>query len=91
MEAGHRKQTLTRLETRRVLYDNVAVALAFLPVVTCFWLPVTSPLAIALSIWGWRKPGSILPRTKVRFILAIAVGLVGLGIGIALWTAVVRS
>lgn len=91
LEAGRRKRTLTRLEPRRVLYDNIALVLAILPVLTCFLFPVTSPVAIAVAIWGWRKPSSLLPRTKVRFILAIVIGLAGLGLGIAYLTAMIRS
>jgi len=91
LEAGRRKQTLTHLEPRRMLYDNIALALAVLPLLTCFLFPVTSPFAIATAIWGWRKPSSLLPRTKVRFILAILMALLGLGLGIAYWTAIIHG
>jgi len=91
LEAGRRKRTLTRLETRRVLYDNVAMALAVLPILTCFLFPITSPAAIGMAIWGWRKPGSLLPRTKARFVIAIIIGVLGIGAGIAYWTAIIRS
>jgi len=91
LETGQRKRTLTQLETRRVLYDNIALALAILPVLSCFLFPVTSPLAIAVAIWGWRKPSSLLPRTRVRFVLAILIGLLGLGLSIAWWITIFAS
>ncbi|MBM3861345.1 MAG: hypothetical protein FJ395_17090 [Verrucomicrobia bacterium] len=88
LEAGRRKRSLTRLEPRRVLYDNIALGLAVVPVLTCFLFPLTSPVAVAVAIWGWRKPSSLLPRTKARFILAILIASAGLGLGIAYWIAI---
>lgn len=89
LEARRHLPVQSRLESRRILYDNVALALALLPVLTCFFLPVTSPVAIAVAIWGWRKPSSLLPRTKFRFVLAILIALLGLGLGAAFWTAMI--
>jgi len=71
-----------------VLYDNIALGLAVVPVLTCFLFPLTSPVAVAVAIWGWRKPSSLLPRTKARFILAILIASAGLGLGIAYWIAI---
>ena len=74
VESGGRKGTLTTLESRRFLWDNVALSLAVLPVATLvlWWTSIlTAPTAILLAIIGWRKPGSIVPRTKVRFVAAI--------------------
>ena len=74
VEAGRRKGTLTTFENRRVLWDNIALSLAVLPIATlAFWFAtiVTAPAAIVLAIIGWRKPGSLAPRTKIRFVVAI--------------------
>lgn len=79
VESGRRKGTLTTLESRRFLWDNVALTLAVVPVATLFlwWASIiTAPAAILLAIIGWRKPGSLAPRTKVRFVIAIAFSLV---------------
>src|SRR5437868_6892772 len=63
IESGRRKGSLTTLENRRVLWDNIAVSVAVLPTVLCFWLAVfTAPAAIFLAIVGWRKPRSLVPR-----------------------------
>lgn len=78
VESGGRKGTLTAFENRRVLWDNIALSVAVLPIATVFfwWASiVTSPAAIALAIFGWRKPGSLAPRSKVRFVLTIAFSL----------------
>ena len=88
IESGRRKGALTTLESRRLLWDNIALSVAVLPVATIvFWWAsiVTSPAAILLAFIGWRKPGSIAPRGKWRFVLAIIFALVvmgGWGIGI---------
>jgi len=83
VESGRRKGSITSLERGRWLWDSIALWLAVLPVLFCFWLTViTAPAAIFLSIFGWRKPRSLVPRwTRFRFILAIVfscASLVGL-------------
>jgi hypothetical protein len=88
IESGRRKGALTTLESRRVLWDNIALSTAVLPIVTIFfwWASiVTAPAAILLAIVGWRKPGSLAPRSSWRFVVAIAFSLIvmtawGLGI-----------
>src|SRR5687767_8552351 len=76
VESGRRKGTLTTFENKRLLWDNIAMSVAVLPVATLvlWWASfVTAPAAIVLAITGWRKPRSIAPRrTTLRFIIAIA-------------------
>ena len=82
VESGRRKGALTTLESRRLLWDNIALSVAVLPIATiAFWWAsiVTSPAAILLAIIGWRKPGSIAPRGKWRFIVAIIFALLVMG------------
>ena len=82
VESGRRKGALTTLESRRVLWDNIALSAAVLPVVSVvFWWAsiVTAPVAILLAVIGWRKPGSLAPRTKIRFIIAVVFSLLVLG------------
>jgi hypothetical protein len=86
LEAGKNQGRLTRLENHRVLYDNVALYLAVLPLILMWPATlVTAPMAIFVAIWYWRAPGSIIPRSKVRFVLAILLGLAQ----IAGWVALV--
>jgi len=82
VETGRRKGALTTFENRRVLWDNIALGVAVLPIATLFfwWASiVTAPVAIFLAILGWRKPASLAPRTKVRFYMAVLFSLLVLG------------
>ena len=84
IEAGRRKGSLTTLESRRMLWDNVALAVAVLPPLLCLWPAIVgAPAAIFLAIFGWRKPRSVAPRfTRLRLTLAIVVAVLALvGIG----------
>jgi hypothetical protein len=79
LETGRKKGKLTQLETKRILYDSAALLLSIFPVVlVCTWWlsVVTAPTAIALAIYSWSRPASILPRTRVRSYLAIFFGLI---------------
>lgn len=63
IEAGKAKGTIPELQTERILYDGLALVLVFL----CM------PLALFVAIRYWNAPGSIVPRSKARFVLAVAV------------------
>jgi hypothetical protein len=67
-------------ENHRVLYDSIALIAALLPLI--MW-PVTllsAPFALGMCIYGWNKPGSLLPRgRRWRFILAGTIATVQIG------------
>lgn len=79
----HRRQgKLATLDSRRTLYDNIALVLAFAPVVTViFWFMslVAAPAALFVIFRHWRSPSSVVPRTKVRFVIAGVAALLELG------------
>jgi hypothetical protein len=79
LEAGKEKKKMKNLETRRVLYDDIALALAIIPIIMVWITIVTAPAAIYVAIRHWRSPSSIIPRTKARFIIAIALACLQLG------------
>lgn len=82
LESGRKKGKLKHLDNERVLYDNIALRVAVYPIILfVFWFftVITAPVAIVLSIRWWNRPTSMLPRTKIRFILAIILALVQLG------------
>ena len=75
VESGRRKNALPGLAARRVLYDDVAVSLALLPLLVPFvgWACtlVPAPLAIGIAVRHWRTPSSLIHRTRIRHVLAI--------------------
>jgi hypothetical protein len=79
LETRRDRNQLPELVSRRVLYDGAALLLAVATWVlfVCVWFTyiVAGPLAIWLAIMSWFKPGSLIPRTKARAVLAIFLGL----------------
>jgi hypothetical protein len=74
IEVGKSKRKMKNLETNRVLYDNIALTLAILPIFLFVWPTIiTAPISLFVAIRYWRSPLSIIPRTKVRFIMAIGI------------------
>ncbi len=71
LQAGRDKQKITTIENQRPLYDSMALALALWPMLFIFPTLLTAPAAIYFAIRYWRTPTSILPRTKIRHILAL--------------------
>jgi hypothetical protein len=74
-ETGQKKHKIETLENHRVLYDDIALALSIIPMIFIWPTIATAPASIYLSIRHWKSPTGIIPRTKVRFIIAIFLSL----------------
>jgi len=70
IEAGKKKRTMKKMVNHRVLYDNISLSLAILPLLIFWFTIITAPIAIYFILRHWKSPSSVLPRTKVRFVLA---------------------
>ena len=83
LESGQQKGKLKHLDRERVLYDEIALGVAVYPLLLPFWgwiaTIISAPAAIFLSIRYWNKLTSLLPRTKIRFILAILMAIAQIG------------
>ena len=83
LESGQRKRTNLHLETRHTNYDSIALALATLPTLLLWPSLLGAPMAIYVAIRYWRAPAGILPRTRIRYYLAI--GLAGAQVIAWIW------
>ncbi len=81
-EAGRKKGNVAELETNRVMYDSAALVLAFGAFLIWPIAVITAPTAIVLAVLSWRRPGSLVPRTRLRSYIAILVAILQL-IGLA--------
>ncbi|MCC5843348.1 MAG: B-box zinc finger protein [Verrucomicrobia bacterium] len=61
---------------KRIVYDNLALMLAVVPVLF-FWASIlTAPAALFVVIRYWnRHPCSVVPRTRARFVFAALLAL----------------
>lgn len=85
-EAGLATQKLDTVETRRTMFDTVALALATLPAVLVWPVIVTAPWSLSMVIRRWNAPLSLVPRTRIRFYLAGLFALTEIaGIGFIVW------
>lgn len=74
LETGKLKTTAASLETQRTLWDQIALSLAVLPMLVFYMTVLTAPIAIVLGIRHWKTPGSLVRRSRWRFVVAIALG-----------------
>jgi DNA-directed RNA polymerase subunit RPC12/RpoP len=79
-QSGVRSNKLEVAETQRTMYDTIALVLATLPGLLFWPAIVTAPAALWVIVRRWRAPGSVVPRTRIRFYLAalFALGEIGL-------------
>ncbi|HZR47536.1 MAG TPA: hypothetical protein VFA47_12565 [Candidatus Manganitrophaceae bacterium] len=66
---------MKKMVNHRVLYDNISLSLAILPLLIFWFTIITAPIAIYFILRHWKSPSSILPRTKVRFVLAFLLAV----------------
>jgi len=76
LQAGQAKGALPQLETSRALYDSGALTLSLLPVLVWPVTLITGPLSVAVAVYSFKKPTSVIPRTRIRAWLAILFGTV---------------
>lgn len=74
-EAGVSAHKIETAEPRRVMYDNVALALATLPFLLIWPAIIGAPWSLFIVIRHWNSPASVVPRTKIRFLLAALFAL----------------
>jgi hypothetical protein len=84
VETGRQKGKITTLESKRTLHDNIALSIALLPFLAWPLTVITAPATLIYAVTAWKKPSSIVPRTKARFVIAIIIALLTLaGWGVA--------
>ena len=71
IDAHRRKGQLSSLDASRPLYDNMALVLATLPAFLVWPTIFTAPMSLYVSARHWRTPSSLLPRTRIRFYVAV--------------------
>ena len=75
------------VQSRRVvLYDNIAMAVAMLPLPFVFPTALTGPLTVFLVFWCWRRHAPPLGRSRVRLYLAGVLGLAETGVWLVIIT-----
>ena len=75
LQSGRRKGRIANLEDSRVLYDTMALYLAFLPMFFFFITPITAPAAVYVTLRYWNAPLSVLPRIRYRFVLSLMIAI----------------
>ncbi len=76
LEIGAKKGKFKNLQNKRKLYDNIALSLAIYPLLFCWLTIITAPITIYVAIRYWNAPLSIGRRSKIRFVIAIAIALI---------------
>ncbi|MCP4403169.1 MAG: hypothetical protein GY801_38415 [bacterium] len=75
LESGKKKGKLKNLENHRTLYDSVALRLSLYPLLLFYPTFISAPATIFVAIRYWKTPGSIVRRSKVRFVVAIVIAI----------------
>ena len=85
-QAGVSQRKIEIVETRRTMYDSVALAFAILPALLVWPMVVGAPAALWVVFRRWKSPGSIVPLTRVRYYLAALIALAEIaGMAVAVW------
>lgn len=74
--ASRRPSTETVAVRDRVVYENIVLGLAILPLLIFYFTVITAPVALGFAIYGWNKPPSLV-HGKRRWKLVVG-GLIAL-------------
>lgn len=83
LEAGKSKGKIKNLDNQRIRYDNIALALALVPVLIFYFTLITAPMALFIVIRYWNSPRGLVQRSRIRFVFAGVIAT----LQIAGWTA----
>ena len=72
-EKGKTKRKIKNLENQRTCYDTIALLVATASILFYWFTIMTAPFVMYLTILHWNSPSSIIPRTKIRFVLAFII------------------
>ena len=75
LETGRVKGRIRNLENQRIRYDQVALSLAILPIITVYFTLATAPLVLYLVCRHWKSPLSLVHRSRWRFVVAAIIAL----------------
>ena len=75
-EKGKTKRKIKSLENHRTCYDTIALMVATVSMLIYWFSIFTAPFVIYLTVRHWKSPSSIIPRTKIRFVLAFIIASV---------------
>jgi len=78
-ESGVSAHKIETAEPRRILYDNLALALATLPFLLIWPALIAAPWSLVMVFTRWNAPSSVVPRTKIRFLIAALFALAEIG------------
>ena len=78
-ESGVGAHKIQTAEPRRIMHDNIALALSTLPFLLIWPALIGAPWSLFLVVTHWNAPLSVVPRTKIRFIIAAFFVLAELG------------
>ncbi len=88
LAAAKKNRKIRNLENERVLYDSIALLLATVPLLFFYVTILTAPVALFIAVRHWKSPSSIIPRTRIRSIVAIffaTLQIAGWSYGIYSW------
>jgi hypothetical protein len=75
MEAALEEPAARHMESERFHWDSLALAVAIWPALLFSPSLLSAPMALGLAVFTFRKPCSLVPRSKIRFIAAIVLAI----------------
>jgi len=91
LDASGKPGTEVAVSEERILYDNVLLTLAVLPMLVCTPVVlVTGPLVLVLGIYWWKRAASPV-RSRWRIVLAMVLASLHVTSGVLLFVSSLLS
>jgi len=89
VQTGQTSHTRAEMENRRMLYDSIALAVSTFPLLLFYFTLLSAPATLFIVWRYWNAPTSLLPRTRVRFVIAAIIAVLEIAGWIALVLAII--
>lgn len=91
LEKGKTKRKIKNLENHRIRYGKIALFVALIPMLLIWPTLVSAPIVVFMVIRYWNAPRSIIPRTRIRFVLAFGIACLQIGAWVLFFSSLISS
>lgn len=91
LETGRTRGSIKSLEHKRVRYDNMAMALALLPLLLFYFTIVTAPTVLYVAIRYRKAPLGLTQRSRLKLFIAAGIAILQIGGWSALLIAILTG
>lgn len=91
LDAGKTRGKIKSLETGRTRYDNIALAVAVLPVLIPFFTIISAPIALFMVLRHWNSPRGLTQSSRAALMAAGVIALLEIAVWVMFFIMIFKN